>query len=179
MNPAPIQAKRSSTFGIIAIVISIIAFNTPRFLLSMVLIALAAFIIIGFVRDGNKIFSGIATLITFFLFYIMYQSEVYEEEKSNATYSVQYVVTCVDCDVTYTNETGGTDEKKKASIRWQQSIEAKGDEFLHLSAQNNGYSSEVTAKIYINGILMADESSTGDYAIASVSCRAEDVLGKE
>jgi membrane protein implicated in regulation of membrane protease activity len=179
------QQKQSSTFGIIAIVISIIAFGTPRFLISMVLIALAAFIIIGFVRDGNKIFSGIALAIGAFLLFMMYQSEVqraeedaFKEEQENATYTVKYETVCVRCDVRYTNETGGTDEEKNVPVEWSQTVQVKGTEFIHLSAQNDDYTGEVYARIKVNNRIISEESSKGAYAVASVSCQPKDINGK-
>lgn len=179
------QTKPSSTFGIIAIVVSIIAFNTPRFLLSIVLIALAAFIIIGFIKDGNKLFSGIALAIACLLFYAMYQDEVtradneaYEMEKSNKLYTVKYETICSKCDVSYTNETGGTDEQKDVYSVWSDTFQIKGSQFVSLSVQNSDNATMVVARIYVNNQLIATEQSTGEYKIASVNCRPQDIYDK-
>ncbi|GAB3783280.1 hypothetical protein GCM10028818_40940 [Spirosoma horti] len=177
--------KNSSTFGIIAIVTAIIAFNTPRFMLSMVLIALAAFTIIGFVRDGNKIFSSIALLIGLFLLYAIYQDEAIradneaaELENASKLYSVKYEVICPKCSATYTNATGGSDEDEVTSVSWSKTLSIRGDQYVHLSAQNSDYGGKVTAYIYVNDHLMATEESTGEYKIASVSCQPKDVYNK-
>ena len=164
------KKQKSNTFGIIAVVIGLISLFTPRIFLSMVLIGLAIFTILGLVKDRTKIYSIIALIIGCFILYLLFS----EAKKSVESFDVVYRVECSDCDISYTNASGGTDNVKNVNGRWRQSITAKGDDFLHLYAQNNRNSSSVTAEIYVNGFPAKTETSSGEYAIASASCQPKD-----
>ncbi|GAB3278313.1 hypothetical protein GCM10027347_52620 [Larkinella harenae] len=166
--------QRSSVFGIIAVVIAIIIFFTPRFLLTIPIIGVVAFSIIGLVRDKNKIFSLLALLIGGIVIFALFS----EAMQSNDYYTVEYEVTCLDCDVSYTNDTGGTDKVDKVAAYWSKRVVVRGDEFVMLSAQNNNEDTEVIARISVNGKLLEEESSKGKYVMASVSGRPEEINSK-
>lgn len=166
-------SSKSSTFGIIALIISVFLFFTPRFLLSLGMMALAVFTIIGLIRDGTKVFSVIAMLLGGTIFYFL----VNESMSAIEQYEVEYRVFCGECTVNYTNSTGGTD-KVEASANWSRTITAKGEDFLYLSVQNGQGSTRAKAAIYINGKLLKEEVSSGEYTIASASGRPMDINGK-
>lgn len=170
----PVKHKRSSTFGIIATVVGLLAYMTPKIFLSIVLIALAAFVIIGFIRDGSKIFSTLGLLLGLGIIYMLFK----EASNEQASYTIRYEVSCFSCDVNYTNPSGGSDQDKNGGRYWTKTITAQGDQFLSLSAQNKETALELSAKIYVNDVLVASESATGEYAMASVNCRPADVNSK-
>jgi len=94
-----------------------------------------------------------------------------DESKSIPIYEVEYKVDCVGCDISYTNETGGTDILNNIMKPWSKKITVKGDEFLYLSAQNGSTPIRpVTVTIKVNGIQIETETSNGKFAIADVSC---------
>lgn len=162
--------QNSNVFGIIALVIAIISLFTPRIFLTLVLLALAIFTILGFVKDNSKIFSFLALGIGGFIFFSLFSDAL----KSEQSYSITYKVTCKECEVRYTNETGGNDKVELVYGGWSKDITAKGDDFLHLSAQNHDCADPIHASISINGKMVKAETSTGKYSIASTSCRPKD-----
>lgn len=158
------ETTKSSVYGTIAIVIAVIIFFTPKLFLSMALIGLAIFTILGLIMDGSKIPALIALVIGGFILYV----EVSYEMKSLENYSVEYQVECTRCEVSYTNTTGGLNKVEDVRGNWSMKLEFKGGEFINVSAQNEGVSDEVTARILVNGRLLKEESSQGKYQIASV-----------
>ncbi len=103
-------------------------------------------------------------------------SDGHDAAKSIQTYQVEYKVICVDCDVSYTNETGGTDQLNEVTGPWSKEISAKGDDFIHLRAQNGNLNNlPVTVTIKINGKVVETETSNGRFAIADVYCKPKDV----
>jgi len=141
----------------------------------MVFIAIAAFVIIGFMRDGNKIFSTIAMLLGGFLFFMLVKQEINEDEQNNGMYSVRYEVDCTHCDVSYTNSSGGTDKESEVKGTWSQTVEIRGDEFVYLSASNEPDSYSAGVRIYVNDKFVDGERSSGQYSSASVSCQPKDI----
>ncbi|GAB4042584.1 hypothetical protein GCM10028810_01950 [Spirosoma litoris] len=148
----------------------------------MVLIALAAFIILGFIRDGSKVFSSIALVIGVALLFVIYQNDLAQEtreairkEQDDALYTVRYETACSDCNVRYTNRSGGTDAEKSVPVRWSRTLQIKGNQFINFSAQNTNYSGKIFVRLYINDKLFKEESSSGEYAIANISCRPKDI----
>lgn len=162
--------QNSNVFGIIALAVAIISLFTPRIFLTLVLLALAIFTILGLVKDSSKIFSLIALAIGGFIFYNLFS----EAAKSVQSYSIKYEVTCKECEVMYTNETGGHDKVEKVFGSWSQDITAKGDDFLYLNAQNHDCADPITASISVNGKIVKTETSRGEFSIASASCRPKD-----
>ena len=165
------KSKRTNVFGIIAASIGVIAIFTPRIFLTPVLIGLIIFTILGLAKDRHKIYSllglAIGALILFF--------EFKDSADSVKIYSVEYSVECVECDCSYTNVTGGTDNIETIRGTWSKKISAQGDEFLYLSAQNGQVSNSITATIKVNGKIVDTETSNGRFAIASASCNPKDV----
>ncbi|AXE16251.1 hypothetical protein DR864_00465 [Runella rosea] len=135
--------------------------------------ALAVFALIGLIRDGSKMFSILSIIIGGFLFFLIAKESV--DEVSD--YSVEYRVDCRECDISYTNSTGGTD-KAGGYVGWSRRITAKGGDFLYINAQNGSEGGSVKASIYVNNILVKSETSSGEFSIASASCRPVDVNTK-
>ena len=54
-------------------------------------------------------------------------------------------------DVTYTNKNGGTSQESNVSVPWAKSFSINCEEFLYISAQNQGSSGSVTTRINVDG----------------------------
>lgn len=160
------KEKNSSVFGIIAIVIGVLALFTPKLLLTPVLGAAVIFMIIGFARDGSKVASTISLIVVVFMFYILFD----EVASEISEYRVTYEVECKECSVRYVNSTGGTTEEENVRGFFSTHETVLGKDFIRVSAQNEkGAEGEITSRIKVNGILLEEETSSGKYAIASVS----------
>ena len=72
--------------------------------------------------------------------------------------------------LTYRNQTGGT-EQHTVELPWTLEFDGRYGEFLYLSAQNKSNEGAIVASIIINGRIVKDAISTGDYGIATVSDR--------
>lgn len=158
------EPKKSSTWGTIALIIGVISLFTPRLFLSIIMIALAIFTVLGLIRDGSKIPSVIALIIGGLIFF----SEVNEAKKSIDIYSVEYQVECYKCEVSYINTTGGTNKVEDVTGSWTMTLQFKGDDFIKVSGQNQGIDKEIVARILVNGRLLKEEKSQGRYEIAGV-----------
>lgn len=69
--------------------------------------------------------------------------------------------------LTYANRTGGT-EQRTVTLPWTLKFRAHDGDSLYLSAQGQEYAS-LTTSISIDGRLVKDATSSGDYSIAAVS----------
>lgn len=80
-------------------------------------------------------------------------------------------------DLTYENETGGTDQLRHIHISdekpWRKVLRAKAGDSLYLSAQTEiaEASAFVRVNIYVNGVLTKTSESKGAYVVATVSGR--------
>jgi hypothetical protein len=77
--------------------------------------------------------------------------------------------TADEVDVTLNNDTGGTEQYDNVSIPKKYSYDSFTDNFLYISAQNQGKYGTVTVSIYVNGKVVKTSSSSGAYVIASAS----------
>ena len=84
---------------------------------------------------------------------------------------VEYKVTgsASSVDVTYTNKDGGTSQESNVSVPWTKSFSINCEEFLYISAQNQGSSGSVTTRINVDGEKFKQSSSNGAYVISSSS----------
>ena len=71
--------------------------------------------------------------------------------------------------VTLNNGEGGTEQYGKVAIPWSYTDPSFADNFLYISAQNQGDRGTVTVKIYVDGVLFKTSSSSGAYVIATAS----------
>ena len=71
--------------------------------------------------------------------------------------------------VTLNNGEGGTEQYSKVAIPWSYTEKSFSDNFLYVSAQNQGDRGTVTVKIYVDGELFKTSTSSGAYVIASAS----------
>ena len=71
--------------------------------------------------------------------------------------------------VTLNNGGGGTEQYSNVSIPWSYTEKSFSDNFLYVSAQNQGDRGTVTVKIYVDGELFKTSTSSGAYVIASAS----------
>ncbi len=71
--------------------------------------------------------------------------------------------------VTLNNSEGGTEQYSKVAIPWSYTDNSFADNFLYISAQNQGDSGTVTVKIYVDGAQFKTSSSSGAYVIATAS----------
>lgn len=90
------------------------------------------------------------------------------KEKLPEFVPVKYTVDCGSCDLTYTNSSGST-EQRSMSNSWYYDFTSYPDGFYYISAQNNNASGSVTVRIYFNGKLEKEATSTGAYVIATAS----------
>lgn len=165
--PPPQKIDSSSTFGIISIVVGVLGFFAPKLFISMILMALAIFVILGFIKDGSKGPAVIGMLLGFFIFYLLTQ----EELNKSKPYNVEYRVQCYQCDVSFTNETGGTDEATEVGDNWSKYITVKGGEYLTLHARSrHGDIADVRAEILVNNVVVESKTSSGKYASVILSC---------
>jgi hypothetical protein len=165
------QSKKSNIFGIIAAAIGVIALFTPKIMLTPVLVGLAIFVILGLAKDRQKIYSLFGLAVGVLILYLGFK----DVAESVQSYQVEYKVSCIECDCSYTNATGGTDQVDEIRGVWTKQVTVQGDDFIHLSAQNADTKMPVTVYIKVNGILVEEETSEGRFAIANVSCFPKDV----
>jgi hypothetical protein len=86
-------------------------------------------------------------------------------------YDIKYEVTgsASTVDITYENADGGTSQANGVSISWSYSFTGHTDDFVYVSAQNNGESGTVTVTIYKDGSVFKTSTSSGAFCIASAS----------
>lgn len=72
--------------------------------------------------------------------------------------------------VTYSNATGGT-EQREVKLPWTETFDSRPGQFLYVSAQDNGGIGLIVCSISVNGRIVKDATSKGEYAIATVSDR--------
>lgn len=70
--------------------------------------------------------------------------------------------------LTYTNESGGT-EQREVDLPWSKTFSARDGDFLYISAQDQGGSGDVMAYIIVNGNTKKSAHSSGPYTIATSS----------
>jgi len=97
-----------------------------------------------------------------------YETTRYPGDKVPA---VIYVVTgtAAKASVTYTNSTGGIEQISAVSLPWEKSFSTFSDDYVSISAQNQGESGTIETVIYVDGKEFKKSSSTGEYVIASAS----------
>lgn len=72
-------------------------------------------------------------------------------------------------DITLNNPTGGTEQYSNAGLPSNFTYNDFKDNFLYISAQNQGEYGTVTVNILVNGILYKTSTSSGAYVIATAS----------
>jgi len=84
-------------------------------------------------------------------------------------YAVEYRVTgsAPSVSVTYENASRGTSQATGCGLPWTYSFEGYRNQFVYISAQNEGESGTVTASIYVDGKCYWTSTSSGAYVIAT------------
>lgn len=92
-------------------------------------------------------------------------------EKEELSGTVKYEVTCSPSgfDITYENSSGNTEQKTISSGSWTTSFTGQQGDFVYISAQADNENATVAAKIYYQGEVIEQASSSGDYVIATAS----------
>lgn len=92
-------------------------------------------------------------------------------EKEELSGTVRYEVTCSPSgfDITYENSSGNTEQKTVSSGSWSISFTGNQGDFVYISAQAGNENTSITAKIYYQGEIIEQASSSGDYVIATAS----------
>lgn len=72
--------------------------------------------------------------------------------------------------VVYTNASGST-EMRDVTLPWTESFTGRYGEHLYLSAQDKGGAGLIVVSITVNGRIVKDATSKGEYTIATVSDR--------
>jgi hypothetical protein len=85
--------------------------------------------------------------------------------------SVQYTVEgwYTGIAVTLNNDTGGTEQYDVGAVSFSKYYPDFQNNFLYISAQNQGNYGSVTVSIYVDGRLYKSASSSGGYVIATAS----------
>jgi len=91
-------------------------------------------------------------------------------------YKVEYKIsgTATSVSVTLSNPTGGTEQYSDVILPKVYSYKYFSDNFLYISAQNNGSSGTVNVKCYYKGVLKDSAHSEGAYVIATASYYVSD-----
>jgi hypothetical protein len=77
--------------------------------------------------------------------------------------------TALAAQLTYANATGGT-EQHTVNLPWSSDIfPTSADEFLYISAQNQGEYGSVVVEILVDGVVWKTSESSGQYCIADAS----------
>jgi len=89
----------------------------------------------------------------------------------DTTIDVEYRVTgsAQTVDITISNEGGGTSQFADQPVPWSYEFEGEEDDFVYVSAQNQGETGTVTATIYKDGKKFKNSTSSGAYVIATAS----------
>jgi hypothetical protein len=92
-------------------------------------------------------------------------------EKEELSGTVKYEVTCSPSgfDITYENSSGNTEQKTISSGSWTTTFTGNQGDFVYISAQTDNENANITAKIYYQGDVIEQSSSSGDYVIATAS----------
>ena len=87
------------------------------------------------------------------------------------TQSVKYEVTgtATTVSITLSNSTEDTEQIASAKLPWSRPFTGKKGGFLYVSAQNQGSTGSVTARIIVNGSEFKTATSNGAYVIATAS----------
>lgn len=151
----------SSIFGLISIGICVVSLVTIRLFLSMILLGIVIFAIIGLIRDSAKIWSVAALIWAGFLVF----GESEREASKSKVYEVTFKVDCASCKVEHTNGTGGKDEFNCSPCSLNTKVRLRGDEYVSLSAfANDDNNGSVSAQILVDGLPLKQEQSNGDRA---------------
>lgn len=161
--------RNNSIFGIIAIIMAILTFFTPRIFLIFPIAVGLIFGLIGLFKKGGRILSLISLALIGLILYSVGKSSYEKEVAEIKFYDVKYEVIGQTYDITYQNQTGGSDHEV-GSGTWEKNLRMQGSDFAYISAQNSKYSKKITVNIYINDVLCQTSTSSGNYAIANVSC---------
>ncbi len=91
-----------------------------------------------------------------------------------SSYLIKYEVVgsgqCTAASLTYENSSDGTSQISASALPWTYSFTVNDiSQFLYISAQNNFDSGSVTTRIYVNGSVKKESTSTGAYVIATCS----------
>jgi hypothetical protein len=92
-------------------------------------------------------------------------------EKEELSGTVKYEVTCSPSgfDITYENSSGNTEQKTISSGSWTTTFTGNQGDFVYISAQADNENANITTKIYYQGDIIEQASSSGDYVIATAS----------
>jgi hypothetical protein len=91
------------------------------------------------------------------------------------SYTIKYEITgnATSVNITINNANGNTEQFSHVSLPWEKTftVEIEKDRyyFAYVSAQNQGNSGDVTARIYKDGSVFKSSTSSGAYVIASAS----------
>lgn len=72
-------------------------------------------------------------------------------------------------DITYENSSGGTSQEDITGSTWDYSFTANNDDFLYISAQAGNENTTITVKIFLDGVMAKESTSSGDYVISTAS----------
>ena len=71
--------------------------------------------------------------------------------------------------VTYQNNNGGISQVTDVLLPWSMSFSGDPEDYVYLSAQNQGETGSITVTIFKNNDIFKSATSTGSYVVASVS----------
>ena len=94
-------------------------------------------------------------------------SVVSQQKDPEVKYEVTGTATTVD--ITMENSSGGTSQFSDVAVPWSTYFTSKSGAFVYISAQNQASSGSVTVRIYKDGIVFKESTSSGAYVIATAS----------
>lgn len=108
--------------------------------------------------------------LTILVFSILSCSLCKDSNKLNTDKEIRYEVTGTSgyVSVTVSNGSGGTEQFNEVTTPWKKTYITKSGH-LYVSAQNQRSSGSVVVKIYVDGKVVKESSSEGEYCIASAS----------
>lgn len=162
------KKNNRSTFGIIALIAAIGAFTLPKILVTFPVIVGLLFALIGLFVDARKWPSLFSIVLIGLFFYFEAKNIIQTDMDSRKRFEVSYKVTGKKFKVTYRNSTGGTNFVEGDDY-WSSNESFRKGDFAYVSAQNIEGSTYVDVAIYIDGKLVENSHSFGEYSIATVS----------
>lgn len=117
------------------------------------------------------LFIGLFFTLVFLAIKITGMNETFTKEISPAkapsqkTYMVEYRLSCFECDITYSTDSG-IEQVFGASSGWTHIYKGSQYSAPYISAQNARESGTVTVSIWINGKKLKESNSSGPFAIA-------------
>jgi len=111
------------------------------------------------------------SILVIFLILALAGCGIVPPQPEPSKYKVEYKIwgTATSVSITLSNSTGGTEQYSDVILPKVYNYSNFSDNFLYISAQNNGSSGTVNVECYYEGVLKDSAHSEGAYVIATAS----------